>query len=73
MLLLRNTVETDSGRCSGQPVLVGTRFPAAQIVGQIASGDSVDDLAENFDLDKELIVSFLDALALRVAEMRTTP
>ncbi len=67
--MLQNTIEIDAGRCCGKPVLPGTRFPAAQVVAQIASGDSVDDIADNFELDKDLIVNFLNALAQAVGNL----
>ncbi len=61
--LFHNTVEMDPQRLGGKPVLRGTRFPAAQVLSQIADGDSVESLAEDLDLDKKLIADFLHALA----------
>lgn len=62
-LALRHCVEVSARKFGGIPVLKGTRFPIAQVLSQIAEGDSVDDLAENFDLDPECLRTLLHALA----------
>lgn len=61
--MLSDSIESNPGTRSGVPVLKGTWFPASRTLAQIADGDSVDELAENFDLDKGVIVSFLHGLA----------
>jgi uncharacterized protein (DUF433 family) len=57
------TVDVDTDRAGGVAVLKGTRFAVAQLMAQIAEGDSVDDLVEQFDLDRESIRTFLLALS----------
>jgi len=56
-------VEVNSRKMHGVPLLKGTRFPVAQVLSQIADGDSIDDLAENFDLDREQLASLLHAFS----------
>jgi uncharacterized protein (DUF433 family) len=44
-------VETIPGKVSGVPVLKGTRVPADAVVENYECGESVDEIAFNFDLD----------------------
>ena len=46
-------VETIPGKVSGVPLLRGTRVPADQVVENYESGESVEDIAYNFDLKLE--------------------
>ena len=46
-------VETIPGKLSGVPLLRGTRVPADQVVENYESGESVEDIAYNFDLKPE--------------------
>ena len=62
-LALADCVDIDPDRRGGAPVLKGTRFPIAQIISQMAEGDSVDDLVENFDLNGDLIRQCLRGLS----------
>jgi uncharacterized protein (DUF433 family) len=43
-------VEVIPGKVSGVPILRGTRVPADQVVENYESGESVEDIAYNFDL-----------------------
>jgi len=63
MLVLRNCVEFRAARCGGVPVLKGTRFPVAQVFAQLADGDSLAELAENFELEERQLCELLHALA----------
>ena len=47
----------------GRLVLAGTRFPLAQVLSQLADGDSVDEMSEAFELDREQVSQFLLSLA----------
>jgi uncharacterized protein (DUF433 family) len=46
-------VETIPGKVSGVPLLRGTRVPADQVIENYESGESVEDIAYNFDLKPE--------------------
>jgi len=62
-LALRTCVEISVKKLGGVPVLKGTRFSVAQVLSQIADGDSVQELAENFELDRQQVSTLLHALA----------
>ena len=53
---------------SGQPVLKGTRMPISIILAELADGGSVDTLAEDRDLDKEMLKELLEGLAIIFSE-----
>jgi uncharacterized protein (DUF433 family) len=61
---MRSCIDIDPMRAGGKPVLKGTRFTVAQVISQIAEGDTVDDLTENFRLDGGIIRCFLRALSV---------
>ena len=46
---------------SGEPCIAGTRITCGQIIAQLAEGDSIDQIVEDFNgsFTKETIVSFL--------------
>jgi uncharacterized protein (DUF433 family) len=46
-------VETVPGKVSGVPVLKGSRVPADAVIENYESGESVDEIAFNFDLNPE--------------------
>jgi len=46
-------VETIPGKVSGRPIVKGTRVPADAVVENYESGESVEEIAFNFDLDAE--------------------
>lgn len=62
-LALKDCVEINARRLGGVPTLKGSRFSVGQVLSQIADGDSIDDLAENFDLDREQLATLLHAIA----------
>lgn len=65
-LKLRDLVEVNPNKVGGVPVLKGTRFPVAQLLSQVADGDSLCDIAENFDLDCDQIRAVFHALAAQL-------
>jgi len=62
ILALRDCVEFRDSRCGGVPVLKGTRFPVAHVLAQWADGDSLAELAENFELEERQLCELLHAL-----------
>jgi uncharacterized protein (DUF433 family) len=46
-------VETVPGKVSGVPILKGTRVPADAVIDNYESGESVEEIAFNFDLKPE--------------------
>lgn len=57
-------VETVPGKVSGVPVLKGTRVPADGVIENYEAGESVEEIAFNFDLDPSdvrAVVSYASA------------
>ena len=53
----------DPKRVSGVPCLRGTRMPVWSILAELGDGRSIGELAEDFELDPELLKGLMDALA----------
>lgn len=64
MVALGELVEMDPQKLGGVPILRGTRFSIPQLLAEIADGDSVEDVADNFELDKQQVQKFFHALAV---------
>ena len=47
----------------GEPVLFRTRFPLAQVLQQLAEGDTITEIAHDFDLDVEKLRAVITDLA----------
>jgi uncharacterized protein (DUF433 family) len=63
--ILCEFVEVDRDRCSGEPVLRGTRFPVSRLLAEVAEGkDSLSTIAEEYDLDKKKVLAFFEVLSL---------
>lgn len=69
---LERTVWSNPARRGGAPCLVGTRFPAAQAVCEIAK-DGADAFADNMDIDKALVHKFVAALARSFNKQESQP
>jgi len=69
---LRETIDFDPDKRGGVPVLKGTRFKAAQLLAQLADGDSIGDLEENLELDRDVMEQFLRALSVILDRPWTT-
>jgi uncharacterized protein (DUF433 family) len=52
-------VETVPGKVSGVPLLKGTRVPADGVVENYEAGESVEEIAYNFDLDAKQVRAVL--------------
>jgi uncharacterized protein (DUF433 family) len=61
---LRHCVEVDPHRRGGVPVLRGTRFTVAEALAELAESSGVHQVAENFDLDDEVLRDLLNSLSL---------
>jgi uncharacterized protein (DUF433 family) len=58
-------VEVVPGKVSGVPILKGSRVQADAVLQNAESGESVEDIAYNFDLDPEDIRKVLSYAASR--------
>ncbi len=61
-----DAVESRIGVLGGRPVIAGTRFPLAQVFAELADGESIDSLVENFELDRSKIKAILLAVSIRL-------
>ena len=64
--LLQEAVWTDPDRMGGQPCLRGTRFPVAQVLAELASGQSVNSIAALYETNQGKMEDFLAGLALAI-------
>lgn len=63
MMRINPGIEIDPDRRSGRPVIVGTSFTMAQLIAEIAEGQTPDEVAEEFELDETAVRAALDALS----------
>jgi uncharacterized protein (DUF433 family) len=61
---LGGMVDADPAKAGGVPVVKGSRFPVSQLLAELADGSNVQEIAENYELDPELLSSLLHALAV---------
>jgi uncharacterized protein (DUF433 family) len=64
------TVEVVPGKLSGAPLIRGSRVPADQVIENYDAGESVEDIAYNFDLKPEDIRAVLAYAAGRQPMLR---
>ena len=48
-------IEVDPKICHGKPVLTGTRVPVRTVLGALAGGDGMDQVAEDYGIAVEAI------------------
>jgi uncharacterized protein (DUF433 family) len=61
---LNDCVEWKSDKLGGAPVLKGTRISVAQILAELGEGQTVAEVAEDFDLDAGLVKRLVQGLAV---------
>jgi uncharacterized protein (DUF433 family) len=64
--LINNCIEINPHKCSGFPVILGTKFTISQLLAEIADGRSLPEISEHFDLDLETIQNIIKFLSLNV-------
>ena len=52
----------------GKPVIVGTRVPVAVVIGHIAAGETIKDVAKEYGLTKKQVLAALKYAAKVVSE-----
>jgi uncharacterized protein (DUF433 family) len=65
-MMLRGSVTIDAEIRGGVPVLRGTRVPVAQILAEIAGDARVSEIADDLDLDMEVVVKVLEGMAIHL-------
>ena len=63
-------IVSDPAILGGEAVIMGTRIPVALLLGHLASGMSVDEIAYEYDLVAENIYAALAYAAKRIEEDR---
>jgi uncharacterized protein (DUF433 family) len=48
-------VEVIPGKVSGEPLIRGTRVPADLVLSSLESGEAVDEIAYNYDLQPAIV------------------
>jgi uncharacterized protein (DUF433 family) len=62
--MLHDAVDVDPSLRDGVLVLRGTRFPVSRLLAEIADDNPVSEVAEDFDLDINLLRKLLQAMAV---------
>lgn len=52
-------ITVDQDRAFGKPVIRDTRVPVALVVGKLAGGMTVEDVAREYDLEREDVLAAL--------------
>ncbi len=65
-IMLRDSVTIDAEIRGGVPVLKGTRVPVAQVLAEIADNATVSEIADDLDLEQEVIVKLLEGMAIHL-------
>lgn len=52
-------ITVDKGVAFGKPVIQGTRVPVALVVGKLAGGMAADEVAREYELEREDVLAAL--------------
>ncbi len=63
VILKSDFIEINEKRRGGVPVIKGTRFTVAQLLAEIADGNSIKEIADDFHLDLNIIERLLRDIA----------
>ena len=70
---MNERITIDANICHGQACIKGTRMPVHQIIGMLASGDTIEELLKEYpSLTRDDILACLD-YAASLAEEQVTP
>lgn len=64
--LLSNAIEIDPDVLGGVPVVRGTRVSVARVLAEIADNTSLSAIAENLEIDPELLKNIIEGLSIRL-------
>jgi uncharacterized protein (DUF433 family) len=62
--MLGDTVHVDPDTLGGVMVIQGTRFPVARVFAEIADNLRLSEIAEDFDLDGEVLRTLIEGIAI---------
>lgn len=63
-IALRECIEVNPNKRGGIPVIRGTRFTVAQLLAEIAEGRSLNEIAEDFEIDLHLLKKLLESMSI---------
>jgi uncharacterized protein (DUF433 family) len=58
---------------AGKPVVRGTRIPVSLVVGQLAAGETMESLTQDYHLEREDILACLEYAARVIAGEELRP
>ena len=70
---LHPRISIDPGVCHGKPVVVGTRVPVEALLGAIAGGDDVAQVAEDYGVSAEDVRAAVSYASSLVSDERHYP
>ena len=68
-----SSISRDPNVRSGVTTLRGTRFPVSMILGQLAEGQSAEEIVDDFSLDLDLVKGALSDLAWEAQQKMDRP
>lgn len=71
--MAQDRIEIDPQIQHGKPVVSGTRVPVHILVGSVAGGMTVEEVAEEYGVEREDVMAALEYASLRVSEEDFTP
>jgi uncharacterized protein (DUF433 family) len=66
IFVLQECVEVSPEKLGGVPVLRGTRFSVSQLLAELADGETINGISDNYDIDEDLAARFLHALSVHL-------
>ena len=66
VMMLQDSVDISSEIRGGVPVIKGTRVPVSQVLAEIADDASVTEIADDLDLNPELIRKFIEFISINL-------
>lgn len=64
--LLNNSIEIDPDVLGGVPVVRGTRVSVARVLAEIADNTSLPAIADNLEIDPQLLKNIIEGLSIRL-------
>ena len=60
-------IVADPGIRRGRPVIRGTRVPVEVVVGQVAAGETIESIADDYGITRDDVLAALAYAAKRIA------
>lgn len=73
MTEIANRISIDPAIRFGKPIITGTRVPVEVLVAKVATGMSIDDVAREYDLQREDVMAALHYAARIISNERILP